>query len=59
MTKKYYIWCLVTAPTLAALIAFSNMNMLLALGAGLFTEFGLIMAGFALGKREKNNESKT
>lgn len=52
MTKKYYIWCLVTAPGLAALIAFSNMPMILALAAGLFTEWGLIMAGMHLGKRE-------
>lgn len=52
MTKRYYIWCLATAPALAALIAFSNMPMVVAIGAGLFTEFGLIMAGMHLGKRE-------
>lgn len=52
MTKKYYIWCLISAPFLAALISFSTLPMVLSLLSGLLVEAGLILAGYNLGKRQ-------
>jgi hypothetical protein len=52
LTNKYYITALITVPTLAALIAFSTMPMLVSLLVGLVAQGGFTMAGYYLGKRE-------
>jgi len=52
MTRKYYLTALISAPSIAFLIAFTTMNVIVALVLGLLAQGGFTMAGYYLGKRE-------